>query len=326
MVARRRIRECNVRRFVELTVLACLVFSFWYITFLHQECKPAIGQGVNLPVVSKLGLDWISPTDLVVLEQQETFLKTRKKRLQCYMAENYKFSFTPKLPQKLPINSCAVVGNAGALIHHKWGTDIDQHDVVIRFNNARVSGYEAHVGSKETFRFASEYNLGSIMGIIPKPMALLWGDPKITNKTVAKRAVKRVLGHDNVFLFTGPVPSDKIVTLLHNVFAKRWFQNTRAYIPWVSMGAFALVATLSLCNTIDAYGMTDHLLTNSSRYHYYEDKHFNTHISLNAEHRLWTLLSDTPQDEILKYGKAHLRGYSNVSCDGVLPLFHGIVS
>mmetsp|Transcript_17342 Transcript_17342/g.33383 ORF Transcript_17342/g.33383 Transcript_17342/m.33383 type:complete len:404 (+) Transcript_17342:152-1363(+) len=48
--------------------------------------------------------------------------------------------------------SCALVGNSGNLLHAKYGAMIDRHDAVMRLNQAPVSGYEDHVGSKTTFR------------------------------------------------------------------------------------------------------------------------------------------------------------------------------
>ena len=34
--------------------------------------------------------------------------------------------------------SCAIVGNHGNLLHSKYGAQIDQHQVVIRFNRVRM--------------------------------------------------------------------------------------------------------------------------------------------------------------------------------------------
>ena len=49
----------------------------------------------------------------------------------------------------------AVVGNAPSEIGRKKGAEIDAHDLVIRFNNFRLKGFEDDYGSKtdihETF-------------------------------------------------------------------------------------------------------------------------------------------------------------------------------
>ncbi|XP_062207524.1 sialyltransferase-like protein 1 [Phragmites australis] len=55
------------------------------------------------------------------------------------------------LPGRIP--SCAVVGNSGILLRANHGALIDSHDAVFRLNNARISGFAAHVGSKTNFSF-----------------------------------------------------------------------------------------------------------------------------------------------------------------------------
>ena len=46
--------------------------------------------------------------------------------------------------------SVAIVGNAGKIIGSNLGKEIDSFENVIRFNNAKVKGYENDVGSKTT--------------------------------------------------------------------------------------------------------------------------------------------------------------------------------
>ncbi|CAL9049636.1 unnamed protein product, partial [Musa banksii] len=51
--------------------------------------------------------------------------------------------------------SCAVVGKSGILLNNDHGGLIDGHDLVIRLNNARVSGYNHKVGSKTGLSFVN---------------------------------------------------------------------------------------------------------------------------------------------------------------------------
>ena len=54
-----------------------------------------------------------------------------------------------------PYPSCAVVGNSGILLNQSYGSLIDSHDMVIRLNNARIKGFEPHVGYKTTISFVN---------------------------------------------------------------------------------------------------------------------------------------------------------------------------
>ncbi|KAJ4970897.1 hypothetical protein NE237_003996 [Protea cynaroides] len=51
--------------------------------------------------------------------------------------------------------SCAVVGNSGILMKTEYGKLIDSQDFVIRLNNARINGFESHVGSKTNLSFVN---------------------------------------------------------------------------------------------------------------------------------------------------------------------------
>ncbi|KAL6840088.1 hypothetical protein ACP4OV_029898 [Aristida adscensionis] len=55
------------------------------------------------------------------------------------------------LPRRIP--SCAVVGNSGILLRANHGALVDSHDAVLRLNNARISGFAAHVGAKTNISF-----------------------------------------------------------------------------------------------------------------------------------------------------------------------------
>ena len=55
----------------------------------------------------------------------------------------------------------AIVGNSPVLLEREYGEEIDFHDVVIRFNNFVINGYEKHTGVKTTdicFNPHTKYN------------------------------------------------------------------------------------------------------------------------------------------------------------------------
>ena len=49
-------------------------------------------------------------------------------------------------------NTCALVGNSGHLLDQNLAKNIDDHDVVIRFNLGPVQGFEDTFGKKTTLR------------------------------------------------------------------------------------------------------------------------------------------------------------------------------
>lgn len=54
-------------------------------------------------------------------------------------------------------STCAVVGNSGILLNSSYGGDIDQHEMVMRINNARTLGFESFVGKKTTISFVNSH-------------------------------------------------------------------------------------------------------------------------------------------------------------------------
>lgn len=49
----------------------------------------------------------------------------------------------------------AIVGNAAELMKTEYGNEIDNFDIVIRFNSCVIEGYEKHVGKKVTHLFCT---------------------------------------------------------------------------------------------------------------------------------------------------------------------------
>ena len=73
-----------------------------------------------------------------------------------FVANGFKKQNTVKVVEpSMRYKTCALVGSSGTLLLDEMGREIDEHDVVIRFNNAPTEGYEKHVGSKTTFLYLS---------------------------------------------------------------------------------------------------------------------------------------------------------------------------
>ena len=76
--------------------------------------------------------------------------------------DNYKvdralYHTLPDHDIKVKWGTCAVLGNSGQLLGKERGREIDAHDVVYRFNQAPVKGYEQFVGSRSTHESLNGY-------------------------------------------------------------------------------------------------------------------------------------------------------------------------
>ena len=56
------------------------------------------------------------------------------------------------------IKTASLVASSGALLDNKFGKQIDESDLIIRFNAARVEGYEKHVGSRTDIRILNGHS------------------------------------------------------------------------------------------------------------------------------------------------------------------------
>lgn len=63
--------------------------------------------------------------------------------------------------------TCAVVGSAGNILDHEYGSLIDEHDIIIRCNQAPVYKYEQHVGSRTDIRMINSHYFTALKGDKP---------------------------------------------------------------------------------------------------------------------------------------------------------------
>jgi hypothetical protein len=64
-----------------------------------------------------------------------------------------------------------LVGNSGLMKTKEWGVEIDDYDVVVRFNHAPTDGYENYVGSKTTIRLVNGHCFGGTTKVERNPSA-----------------------------------------------------------------------------------------------------------------------------------------------------------
>jgi len=71
-------------------------------------------------------------------------------------------------------NSVVLVGNGGSLLNSNKGAAINSFIDVVRFNNFRINGYEADVGTKTTIWFTVNCNLAKLKGKYKKVYFHSW--------------------------------------------------------------------------------------------------------------------------------------------------------
>jgi len=110
--------------------------------------------------------------------------------------------FSSEFMSRFPENQKVIfVGNAPSLKNQKLGTWIDSHDIVVRFNESPVAGYEDDVGSKSDIIVANPYLEN------PKPIQL--SDHGIiviispqTRRLPSEQLEKWVTGHPVLFTYS----------------------------------------------------------------------------------------------------------------------------
>lgn len=185
------------------------------------------------------------------------------------------FDFTDK--------SVAVVGSSGHLLERNYSQLIDSHDIVIRFNQARVAGFEDYVGSKTTHRIV---NTHTFLGTTGNDRF-----PKNDSKFITKLKEQHIL-------INRPVPQNSIktrapfcdVSVLSDNF---WFycKDLLNNLKDPSVGFIGVILAVSTSKKVSVYGFDQ----NSSihKKHYWEEvKRIGDHHNFNTEKEYFKLLED----------------------------------
>tara|TARA_B000000441_G_scaffold131425_1_gene115982 strand:+ start:61 stop:1680 length:1620 start_codon:yes stop_codon:yes gene_type:complete len=103
---------------------------------------------------------------LLTNERSEAGLQDEKTRPVESEDEEIVLDFRGDLIEQLPrededhnefsFGTCAIVGNSGAILGKRYGTEIDEKDAVWRVNYAPIDGFEKDVGYRTTFDFINQ--------------------------------------------------------------------------------------------------------------------------------------------------------------------------
>eukprot|EP00850_Spirogloea_muscicola_P003501 SM000014S00289 [mRNA] locus=s14:418149:421769:- [translate_table: standard] len=202
------------------------------------------------------------------------------------LTKSQQLELTSLLPPHNPLEglshrSCAIVGSSGSLLLGDYGAEIDEHDVVIRFNGAPTQGYQEQVGSKTTYRLNNVEFAGF----------------QENNETVihhvwlrnAKAEIRTLL------LFKRAFPSTYLITfdlsfLSHIV-------RSLALVP--SIGWVGIMFALQ---RVDIYGFFL-LPKHGFKYHYYNDIGSTKGVDENLLKEEFLTADDLANDELLFFGE-----------------------
>ena len=180
--------------------------------------------------------------------------------------------------------TCAVVGNSGVLLQRNYSNLIDDHDMVMRINNARTSGFEDFVGRKTTISFMNSH----ILRICSRRVQCFchpYGNfiPIVTYLCEPWHFMPIAYcssGHPSTPLLVTHPQFDNLCNRIAKWYAITSFLNHTPYAPassWTllrnkkrvfhySSGMQAVVLALGVCESVDLFGFGK---SASSKHHYH---------------------------------------------------------
>jgi len=162
------------------------------------------------------------------------------------------------------IKTAALVASSGTLLDNEFGKKIDKNDLIIRFNAARVKGYENHVGSRTDIRILNGH---SFNGSTKKEICL-GHDPNflsnLDNETFLVKSFNAQEFIEGVMLYINKTP----INFLHSNFLM--YCNSLVSKPEASAGLVGVLLLVTLGIKPDLYGYGFYSEPND-RVHYWEE-------------------------------------------------------
>nr|WGO62754.1 hypothetical protein [Wadden Sea poxvirus] len=81
--------------------------------------------------------------------------KITTEKIRCSLYNTNKLLLFDNFFENIRYNKCAIVMSSGSLKGSYHGNEINLHDMVLRFNDAKIKNFEQDVGSKTTFRIVN---------------------------------------------------------------------------------------------------------------------------------------------------------------------------
>mmetsp|Transcript_22810 Transcript_22810/g.70864 ORF Transcript_22810/g.70864 Transcript_22810/m.70864 type:complete len:532 (+) Transcript_22810:95-1690(+) len=208
----------------------------------------------------------------------------------------FRMHFDPVFLGMLPTNdrmwrydTCAVVGNSGAMLRGSYGQEIDDHSAVFRINYAPTRTFERYVGSRTTFDIVNQQHTKAFLpnieagGHLPTAKRAHYRQSILTvfevDKEFARRhlyapLMKKLNGHSrqhgNVAIL-----SPDFVYHAHKVWKvmKALVENASAgskhFMSKPMSGFFAVLFAVQVCDKVSLYGFSPYK-KGDQKYHYFD--------------------------------------------------------
>jgi len=216
---------------------------------------------------------------------------------------------------QLRAKSCAVVSNSGVLLNHTYGHNIDDADLVFRFNDGEVGpSLDEFVGRKDDVRILNNKK-GEVLKL-PRLGKRLPGSPQALyvlarlhevplnlmrlernasdNSFVTKVLADTQSAHPEAYFVAGN-PTVQAVgnAAMHSVFgssgSKAGFKTER----YLTTGFYGMLLAMGICDEVQAYGFVHSDWSSNAPYHYYgklkdgSADNTQSHKTYDEEKQLW---------------------------------------
>jgi len=163
--------------------------------------------------------------------------------------------------------TCAIVGNAGHLVHKQYGPYIDQHELVVRFNVMTISDrVSSNVGNKTSIRIMnhSRSKYACCQGKLPersrdakeRPTLVLW-HPAAQDEI--RLSCKKRFPENAVYGLSTQFIKEEAGAMkaMRKDLMKMGFQR---FGPWkqLTSGGHAVLLFMRMCDTVSLYGFTSY--------------------------------------------------------------------
>ena len=144
------------------------------------------------------------------------------------------------------LGTCALVGSADNMLKKGWGTQIDAHDFVVRFNS-KMKGFEKDIGSKTDGLWQKDSYVGAIGGN-QKP-SKYYMIPKIIPKNFVRKDGARIVGYSIA------LPSwRKAITEIYKIYKKD--KKITKGTPTGGLARMISLMESDACTRVDIYGFS----------------------------------------------------------------------